>query len=102
MVVAGNTPTAHFLSKIGKMKLAGYRLCRIARETRGESTSGLAEETHGHINSVGYEGMTTTITDAHHSTWKHLYESTHAAQQPKSKLKYVTLDEESNMSTLWR
>jgi len=26
----------------------------------------------------------------------------HAAQKPKSKLKFVTLDEESNMSTLWR
>ena len=26
----------------------------------------------------------------------------HAAQQPKSKLKFVTLDKESNMSTLWR
>ena len=26
----------------------------------------------------------------------------HAAQKPKSKLKFVTLDNESNMSTLWR
>jgi len=26
----------------------------------------------------------------------------HAAQKPKSKLKFVTLDKESNMSTLWR
>jgi len=26
----------------------------------------------------------------------------HAAQKPKSKLKCVTLDKESNMSTLWR
>jgi len=25
-----------------------------------------------------------------------------AAQKPKSKLKFVTLDEESNMSTVWR
>ena len=28
--------------------------------------------------------------------------SMHAAQMPKSKLKFVTLDKESNMSTLWR
>jgi len=26
----------------------------------------------------------------------------HAVQKPKSKLKFVTLDNESNMSTLWR
>ena len=26
----------------------------------------------------------------------------HAAQKPESKLKFVTLDKESNMSTLWR
>jgi len=26
----------------------------------------------------------------------------HAAQKPKSKLKFVTLDKEINMSTLWR
>jgi len=26
----------------------------------------------------------------------------HAAQKPKSKLKFDTLDKESNMSTLWR
>ena len=26
----------------------------------------------------------------------------HAAQKPKSKLKFVTLDKESNMSTMWR
>jgi len=26
----------------------------------------------------------------------------HAAQKPKGKLKFVTLDNESNMSTLWR
>jgi len=46
--------------------------------------------------------MTTTVTAAHHSIWRHLYDSMHAAQKPKSKLKYVTLDKESKMSTLWR
>ena len=101
MAVAGNTPTASFLTKIGKMQSAGCRLCRIARDARGESTDGLAAETHGHINSAGCEGMATTVTDAHHSIRRHLYDSKHAAQKPKSKLKFVTLDKESNMSTLW-
>jgi len=64
MAVAGNTPAASFLTKIGKMQLVGCRLCRIAREARGESTDGLADETHGHINSAGCEGMTTTVTAA--------------------------------------
>jgi len=101
MAVVGNTPTASFLTKIGKMQSAG-RLCRTAREARGESTNGLADETHGHINSAGCEGMATTFTISHHSIWRHLYDSMHAAQKPKSKLKFVTLDKESDMSTLWR
>jgi len=46
--------------------------------------------------------MATTITDTHHSTWRHLYDIMHAEQKPKSKLKFVTLNKESNMSTLWR
>jgi len=46
--------------------------------------------------------MATTITAAHHSIWSHLYDSMHAAQKPKSKLKFVTLDKENNMSTLRR
>ena len=103
MAVAGNMPTASFLTKIGKMQSAGCRLCRIAREARGESTDGLEDETHGHINSAGCEGMATTVTAAHHFIWRHLYDSMHAAQKPKSKLKFVTLDnKKSNMSTLWR
>ena len=103
MAVAGNTPTASFLTKIGKMQSSGCRLCRIAREARGESIDSLAAETHGDINSAGCEGMATTATAAHHSIWRHLYDSMNAAQKPKSKLKFVTLsDKESNMSTLWR
>ena len=87
-----------------KMQSAGCRLCRIAREARGESTDGLADETHGHISSACCEGIATTVTAAHHSIWRHLYHSmpVHAAQKPKSKLKFVSLDKESNMSTLWR
>jgi len=72
------------------------------REARGESTDSLAAETHGHINSAGYEGMATTVTAAHHTIWRHLYDSMHAAHKPKSRLEFVTLDKENNMSTLWR
>ena len=46
--------------------------------------------------------MATTVTAAHHSIWRHLYDSMHAAQKAKSKLKFVTLDKQSNMSTLRR
>jgi len=102
MVVAEITTTASFLTKIRKMQSAGCRLCRKAREARGESTDGLADETYGHINSAGCEGMATTVMAAHHSIQRHLYDSMHAAQKPKSKLTFVTLDKESNMSTLWR
>jgi len=65
-------------------------------------TEDLVDETHGHINSAGCEEMATTVTAAHHSIWRHLYDSMHAAQKPKNQLKFVMLDKESNMSTLWR
>jgi len=102
IAVAGKTPTDSFLTKIGKMQSAECRLCRIAAEARGESTDGLVDETHGHINSAGCKGMATTVTAAHHSIWRHLYDNMYAAHKPKIKLKFVTLDKESNMSTLWR
>jgi len=102
MAVAEITPTASFLTKIGKMQSAGCRLCKTAREARGESPDGLANETHGHINSAGCEGMATKITAAHHSIWRHLHDSMHSAQKPTRKLKFVTLDKENNMSMLWR
>ena len=93
MAVAGNTQTASFLTKIGKMQSAGCRLCRIALEVRDESTDGLAAETHGHIKSAGCcEGMITTVTAAHLSIWRNLYDSMHAARMPKSNLLFVTLN----------
>ena len=52
MAVARNTPTASFLTKIGKMQSAECLLCRIAQEARGESTDSLADETHGRINMI--------------------------------------------------
>jgi len=102
MAVAGNMPTASFLTKIGKMQSARCLLCRIAREAQGESSDGLGDEAHSHINIAGCEGMASTDTASHHSIWRHLYDNMHAAQKPKSKLKFVTLDKKSNISTLWR
>jgi len=52
VVVAGNMPTASFLTKIGKMQSAGCWLCKIAREARGESTDGLVDETHTVTSTV--------------------------------------------------
>jgi len=62
----------------------------------------LPEETYGHINSAFCDGMATTVTAAHHFIWRHLYASIQAAQTPTSKLRFVTPDEESSMSTLWQ
>ena len=45
--------------------------------------------------------MTTTVIAAHHSIWRHLYDSMHAAERRESKLKFVMLNKESNMSALW-
>jgi len=100
--VAGITPTASFLTRIGKMQSVGCRPCRIVRAARIESTDGLAVETYGHINSAGCEGMATTVTAAHNSTFRHLYDSMDTAQRPKSKLKFVIIDNENKTSTLWR
>jgi len=101
MAVAGQMRTASFLTKIGEKQSEGCRLCRIAREAREESNDGLAVETHGHINSAGCEGMATTFTATHRFIWRHLYDSMHAAQKPKSKLKFVTPDKGNNMNTPW-
>ena len=44
--------------------------------------------------------MATLVTAAHHSIWRHLYDSMHTTQKPKSKLKFVTFDKDTNMNTL--
>jgi len=46
--------------------------------------------------------MTTTVTAAHHFIWGHLYASIQAAQTPTDKLRFVTPDKESSVSTLWQ
>ena len=87
MAVAGITATARQLIKTGKMQSAGCRLWRRAREARGVNIDSLAVATHGYINSTSCEWMATLVTAAHHSIWRHLYDSMHATQKPKSKLK---------------
>jgi len=78
MTVAGNMPTTSQQTKIfGNMRSGGCELCRRAQEARSESTDGLAAETLGHINSADCEGMATTPSAAHHSIWRHLYDSMH-------------------------
>ena len=46
--------------------------------------------------------MARTVTAGHHFIWRHLYASMQAAQTPASKLRFVILDKESIMSTLWQ
>jgi len=95
--VAGNMPTASFLTTIFDLHSSGCRLYRIAREAPGESTDCLAAEKSSHIYSAGCEGMAKTVMAAQQSIiWRHLYDSMHVAQKPKSKLKFVTLDTGSN------
>ena len=67
MAVEWFTPTSNHLTRIGKMKSAGCRLCRIVREARGEITDVLSAEIHGPVNSAGCGGMATTVMGAHHS-----------------------------------
>ena len=62
----------------------------------------MPEETHRYINSAFCDGMATTVTAAHHFIWRHLYASMQAAPTPTSKLRFVTPDKVSSMSTLWQ
>jgi len=55
-----------------------------------------------HIKIAGCEGMAISVTAAHHSIYMHQYDSIHAAQKPKGKLRFVKLDKENDVSTLWR
>jgi len=102
MAIAGIIPVAKWLAKIKQRSDVSCRLYKGAREQRGASTENLPEETYGHINSAFCDGMATTITAAHHFIWRHLYASMQAAQTPTSKLRFVTPDKESSMSTLWQ
>jgi len=102
MAIAGIILVAKWLAKINQRSDVSCRLCKRAREQRGASAENLPEETYGHINSAFCDGMATTVTAAHHFIWRHLYASMQAAQTPMSKLRFVTPDKESSMSTLWQ
>jgi len=109
MAIAGIILVAKRLAKIKQRSDVSCRLCKRARKQRGASTENLPEETYGHINSLSghinsafCDGMATTVTAAHHFIWRHLYASIQAAQTPMSKLRFVTPDKESSMSTLWQ
>ena len=76
--------------------------CRRAWEAWGENTNDLFVERYSRITSgAGCEGTAKTDTSTHHCIWRQLYDIMHAAQKPKSKFEFVTLDKQSNMSTLW-
>ena len=104
MAIARIIPVAKWLAKIKPWQWSDVscRLCKRAREQRGASTENLPEETYGHINSAFCDRMATTVTAAHHFIWRHLYASMQAAQTPTNKLRFVTPDKESSMSTLWQ
>jgi len=102
MAIAGIIPVAKRLAKIKQRSDVSCRLCKRAREQRGAGTENLPEETYGHINSALCDGMATTVTAAHHFIWRHLYASIQTAQTPTRKLRFVTTDKESSMSTLWQ
>jgi len=102
MAIAGIIPAAKWLAKIKLRSDVGSRLCKRARAQRGASTETLPEETYGHINSAFCDGMTTTVTAEYDFIWRHLYASMKAAQTPADKLRFVTPDKESSMSTLWQ
>jgi len=99
MAISGIIPVAKWLAKIKQRSDVNCRLCKRAREQRSASTENLPEE---HINSAFCDGMATTVTADHHFIWTHLYASMQAAQTPASKLKFVTPEKESSMSTLWQ
>jgi len=101
MAIAGIIPVAKWLA-IKQRSDVSCRLCKKAREQRGANTENWPEETYGHINSAFCNEMARFVTAAYHFIWRHLYASMQAAQTPASKLRFVTPDKESSMSTLWQ
>jgi len=99
MAIAGIILVAKWFAKIKQRSKVICRFCKRAREQHGASAENLPEETYGHINSAFCDGMATIVTAAHHCIWRHLYAS---MQTPTSKLRFVTPDKESSMSTLWQ
>ena len=86
MAIAGIIPVPKWLAKIKQRSDVNCRLCKRAQEQRGASTENLPEETYGHINSAFCDGMSTSVTAAHHFIWRHLYASMQAAQKKTAKM----------------
>jgi len=105
MAISGIIVVAKWLAKIKQRSDVSCRLYKRAREQSGASTENLPGETYGHINSAFYDGMATTVTRWHGCPPLHLETSVcqHAScTKPASKLRFVTPDKESSMSTLWQ
>ena len=102
MAIAGIIQVGTWIAKIKQRSDVSCRLCKRAREQRVASAENLLEEKYGHINRAFCDGMASIIMAAHHLVWRHLYASIQAAQTPTSKLRFVTPDKESSMSTLWQ
>jgi len=100
MAISGIIQVVKWLAKIEQRSDVSCRLCKRAREERGTSTGNLPEETYRHFNSAFCDGITTTVTAAHHFIWRHLYASIQAAQTPTSKLRFVTPDKESSIEQI--
>jgi len=101
MAIAGIILAAKWIAKIKQRSDVSSILCKRAPEQRGASTENFPEEKYWHINSVFCDGMATTVTADHHFIWRHWYASMQAVQTPASKLRFVTPDKQSSISTLW-
>ena len=101
MAIAGIIPVAKWLAKIKQRSDVSCRLCKQEREQRGASTENLPEEKYGHI-------MASTVLSAMEWQQSSRLPTTSSgdicttAQTPTSKLRFVTPDKESSMSTLWQ
>jgi len=74
IALAGFTPTASRITKIGKMQSAGSQLCRRGwkAQGKGKSTDSPAVEAYGHITYAGCKRIATTLNAAYQSIWRHL------------------------------
>jgi len=75
MAIAGIILVAKRLARFNQRSDVNCRLFKWAREQHGVSAKNLPEEMYVHINNAFCDGMTTTITAAHHFIWRHLYAS---------------------------
>ena len=104
MALAGNTPTASFLTKIGKTQSVGCRLCRIAREAQCESPDGVTRRLKFTVTSTvqaakEWQQQSQLPTTPSGGTCM-IACTLHKSQKASSSLSLLT--KKINMSTLWR